>query len=1163
MHVPQLRVRLFGQPHFDVGDTPFRFVARPKTLPMLVYLLLHRDRAISRDSLAFLLWEDEPEDQARVNLRRHIHHLHQALPDADVPWLEVNSETVRWNPEASFWLDIAEFEGLASIGKRREAIELYSGDLASSLYDEWLFEPRERLREHYLSMLLELVLECRASRQFAEAAAFAQRILTVDSWREDVLRQLMAIRYEAGDRAGALQLFEQFKRQLREEMNVVPMPETIALRDAVLADVALEDMPPVSARQGSFPIVRHALAFGGRAHEFERLRAELNRAAHGRGGLLLIAGEPGIGKTRLVTEFALRAESQGTRVLWGASTYPESAPYQPIVEGLRGVLGLVAALEIDPVWSAVLATLLPELRDRRPELANVAAVDPASERTRLFEALSLCLNALAEPRPVLFVLEDLHWAGPATIAALEYLTRRIAAHRVLCIGTYRDEQAPAALRSLRRRMQQENSLSHLALGRLEAQDIAAIVAQITELAGTNDIARRLFEASEGNPLFLGELIRDVVESEQSALASTLQNVISLRVARLSEAARFLLELGSVLGPAFDVDLMREVSGWDEAQVLQGIDELIARHLIREAGYGMHFDFAFTHHLIASAVYAGTPDDTRRRWHRRAARAAEGLYVTQTSEYAGFIARHFEASGDVEEAVSYYGRAAQAAFNIFAYDEVLTYARCGLDLRSGTPAEKFELTALCEASNSRLGNRQEQRGDLEALTTLAADLEDRDRTCEVLLRRIAFHRAIAEHEAEAADISTLYREGTGSVRWIASATESEGMLKENAGLLTEAYELAERAVQLYEATGDHRGLVFSLTFRAHVASYLGKQEEAKACILQSRSIAAASNDVTLQLRTLRYEKNIMLYTQDWAQYLRVAAEALSLARSTGDRDTEANCHHALGTAGFVLGNISEARDHLTKAMELQRKIGMRQALGTTLVNAAALEVEAGMLDKAEGFVDELERIARETGWQNGFEYCADKRFDIAQRRGDFARAETYAREGLAYARARKSQRSEAVALRQLGSASRELGHSAKAIEHLRQSEKLFTGLGAREDAVESASELAIALLADGQTDSARAVADRIVAECDSGAALRLAVATTALWAAARVFYASGDQTRATETLRRAAASLERRIASYPDDESREACRTLPDHLALSRAHARNEWPAIRVATALRR
>src|SRR5450755_3394627 len=327
-----LDVHLFGQARVCLDGTPVKFAKRAITMAMFAYLILQRHRAVSRETLAFTLFPELTESEAFKELRRYLYLAHKALPEAGGPWIEADAETVRWNAAAPARIDVCDFERLAAApATLSAAVDLYEGDLLPEIYDDWILGERERLRSLYLTSLSALVVRTRSARDYGRAIGYAQRLLAHDPWREDAVRQLLAARYERGDAAGALAEYERFATSTRTELGVEPMPETRALREAVASGAALpSSLDRVRAEHGMAG--PRGLPFAGRQRDFERLRHAWERAVRGKGGVVAIEGEPGIGKSRLAAEFALVAESEGGRVLAGTTSFPEMMPYQSIVE---------------------------------------------------------------------------------------------------------------------------------------------------------------------------------------------------------------------------------------------------------------------------------------------------------------------------------------------------------------------------------------------------------------------------------------------------------------------------------------------------------------------------------------------------------------------------------------------------------------------------------------------------------------------------------------------------------------------------------------------------------------------------------------------------------------------------------------------------------------
>ena len=234
-----LGVRLFGHVTLDFDGEPCPLASPRSTAPLLAYLLLHRG-AIAREPLAYALAPDDTEDGARLKLRNNLYRLSKALPP-QTTWLIADQESVRWNPEAPLWLDADEFERSGREQDRLEAaVNVYRGDLLMTFSDEWLVEPRERYRTTYLSALTDLISRHRRARDLPRALAYAQQLLATDPFRENVLRRLIAIRYEMGDRAGALWEYQRFAERLRDELGIEPMPETEALRAAIARGEAVD-----------------------------------------------------------------------------------------------------------------------------------------------------------------------------------------------------------------------------------------------------------------------------------------------------------------------------------------------------------------------------------------------------------------------------------------------------------------------------------------------------------------------------------------------------------------------------------------------------------------------------------------------------------------------------------------------------------------------------------------------------------------------------------------------------------------------------------------------------------------------------------------------------------------------------------------------------------
>lgn len=1156
-----LRVHLLGQFHIFHDAQPLKLSAPPKTLPLLAFLLLHSEHPIPRETLAFTLWPDETEADARANVRRHLYHLIRALPPTrdDVPWLILDAETAQWNPQADYWLDVAEFKRLSQANAWAEAVELYGGDLLENVYDDWLFYPREQLRTLYFADLNQLILHCRAERDYGRAIEYARRLLAHDPLREDTVRQLMMLHYEAGDRASALREYEQFARRLRQELAVEPMPETMAVYESIVRNARL---PTIEARPTTkdaadvtlrHPLSAVTLPFVGRDAAMGQLRAAWSRAARQRGGFVLIGGESGIGKTRLVSELAQVVEAQGGRVLWGSAS-PDAAPYQAIAAALRSALPLVIALaegtttlhgtsvlrkdaSTESLWLAVIASLVPELRARVPHLPTLVPLDPEREHARLFEALACCLEGLAQPRPLLLVLDDLHWAGAATLAWLEFLAPRLAHWPVLVVGTYREEEATRdhPLRALRRRLQQANLVSHLALGQLDASAIQKIAERfVPDASRRAEFAESLYATSEGNPFFVSELIREWMESGKTLTAlhapPTIEATIAGRLARLSPAANALCEIASVIGTAFDTDLVRAVAGWSEAQTLDALDELLDHQLVREAGGRSRFDYVFTHHLIQSTVYATLSADTRTRRHRRIAHVMTGLGLPD--EAAGELAMHWDRGGEPERAAENYWRAARYALALYADDEALAHLARALELTT-QPHLQLQLLGLRETIWARRGEREAQYDDLVRLRQLAQHIGDEDLICDALRREIRYQRALGDRQAEAKLIESLHARvaPSGNGRWQAEVLREQATLQISLGQYDAAMPLVERALNLYQSLDDAAGQVQCLCLRVEIELWQGRFDAAQISLGHARALSQVHTNQSLLVQTWRAASAAAFTKQDFRLANDLAQQMLDLSQRIGDLEGQADALTRLGTIETRLFQIESARERYRQAEDLYRRLGKKQGQAAVLINAGLLAANRlGRYTEGLEQFRRAEKIFVEMNDARGQLVCALNIGMSAFFLGAFADAKAAAQHGLALARQMNSPMMEANALANLGAAERELGELDQAIADMQAGLAIRRTLGQPSDLGTDLCDLALAYLRAGKLDAARESAEEMLTLYATARDVMMR-GEYMLWVAAQIYHALGDHARARDLLAQAHALLLEKAAAIPDAESR--------------------------------
>ncbi|MBI1299942.1 AAA family ATPase [bacterium] len=714
-----LTVTLFGQADATWNGATIDLLRRQTRA--LFYRLAVQPDSISREQLCFLFWPDVADVTARRNLTRLLTHLRRALPDPDI--LVTTPDAVSLNAGIVI-SDAVDFEQYLRQAERqtdpdllKQAVDLYLGPFLSGFsfpdcaeYDNWLANKRRAFERQYLHALTTLIDHAAAQQEHRTAIDYAHRYLEHDELDETVHRRLIELYAAAGDRVNAERQFEACTTILERELGVDPLPETRAAYEAALTEYPLPAPHPVPPLAWAtlpgldLPIV-------GRDDALAQLESCYHKAAAGSGSVVLISGEAGIGKSRLLQEFATRWEAEAL-VLAGAGLPGEQAlPYLPVTQILRRGIHLSRGLlRVDPIWLAEASLLLPELRTLYPNLPAPLQMDAQQARTRLFEALTRITLALGQTgRPLLLCLDDLHWTDSATLDWLDYLSKDIANNRVLIVATYRKEEL-ASVESLRHRLIRRGILKEVALDGLQADAIHQLFRHVNGCVQDGDtLARELQLSTGGNAFFCLEVIRATLEEhgtlewlhflDELALPQTVTETISARLRHLSSVARQVLEAGAVLGLTFTYELLRSTAGRTDLETVEGLSELVNHALLQEETGG----FRFCHDIMHRTVYESIPLWRRKLLHRRAAEVLTKLNGADLDVVSGAIAVHYEQAALFDQAFAFYRLATNVAKRVFANQEALDYQERAIALLHTVRVDELTATQLYE-----------EKGDLLAL-----------------------------------------------------------------------------------------------------------------------------------------------------------------------------------------------------------------------------------------------------------------------------------------------------------------------------------------------------------------------------------------------------------------------------------------------------------------
>jgi predicted ATPase/DNA-binding SARP family transcriptional activator len=930
-----LRVQLLGTGRVIYEDAEIKLRSRAWTLPLLGYLLLHRGEVVPRRRLAFTIWPDEREDDALERLRHNLYRLMKALPSTadSEPWLSVAGHTIGWNASAPYACDVVEFERLrANEATLETAVAAYAGDLLAEFDADWIAVERERLRRLYHADLQTLIRSTRSRRALEPATRYAQQLLASDPWNEECLRALISVRYESGDAAGALAAFDAFARRLRADMNAEPMPETLALREAIARGAPI---PSTLGTAESAPVrATERTPFVGRTDELATLREWWLRAAQGTGGLGFVRGEAGIGKSRIVSELALGVE--GGRVLVGTTSTPERDPYECLTSALRESLPLVAGVALSPPLLAAIAEMVPELRSYRTDIPQFVPLDPANQRARLLDAFAQLFAALARPRPLLVILDDLHRAGSATIEALASIVPRLVRTPILFVATCRPETVDR-LHPLRRLINDAKVASELVeLGPLDEQEVRTLAGAIDgENRTSPDVVTRLVARSAGNPLFITELMRHAVHAQDSdvTVPDSVRALIAERVASVAATSRAVAEIAAVVGEAFTVETVQDLARLSYGEVLDGLDELLDRHLVRESTRHPRYEYAFSHHLIHAAIYDGVPADARLRRHRRIARLLEATATSGDApvvdERAREIAFHYERGGEAVRAAQYYAIAARRAAALYANEESRELLDLSRKLGANDDRGQFELLLLRSRLNARLGDASADRHDVQVLEELAERL-DSDAMGDALLRSIDLAVRQGDRGRERTEIERLrvFANATASDRWLAASDEARARrhLRDEESL--RAVERAMESRERYERLGDEAACarVTALAARAAIFDYT-QAAHSERLASEALRLAETVGDPETRIAALCDAARVAAHSMDGRRAVELCEAALAISLEIGDRAAEIRCRLGLGVANFF--QTEAAAMQLREALRLCESFGLTEWLPSVL------------------------------------------------------------------------------------------------------------------------------------------------------------------------------------------------------------------------------------------
>lgn len=986
--ISSLELSLLGLTRVRANGLEINLATR-KAVGLLAFLAL--EGTTSRSKLADLLWSDMDEDAARNNLRKEIFRLREtSLRD----FLEVSTSSLALK---NVELDVNVFLE----AEDDTALKVYNGDFltgiemaGASIFEDWLETKRESFKNRFARLLIARAVKLEASGDLRAALETRLRLLETDPLQESFHREIMRLHWRLGERAPALARFAVLESTLEQELGLKPLPETLALFNKIqTSDATQTELEPLQ-NTALTPALRRP-PFIGRGDEWAWLEGKTQ-------GLVLVKGEAGIGKTRLIEDFA---RMHGQTVTLRGFESAASTPFYPVAETLRWLLetGRLNLDSLEPVWKREAARLVPEFDAGR----NIAGSASSEGRARLIEGLFQMLLAALTPGSVL-ILDDLHWFDASSLELIAHVVRR-ASNQIRIIASARmlelsdNKEAKTVLTGFER----DGLLSQLELPSFNQSDMLSLV-QALSGGRAQLFSQRLHQATGGNALFALETLRGLFENQVLAqnddgtwaspfdnatedytelpIPPNVRDLVLSRLERLGPACTRLLEAASLAFEPFEASWLEGATALSEWENLESLERAIRATVLVSEGAGYRFGHDLTRRTLKNTLSI----DRRRLIHRKFAHnlISENINPAQ-------IAEHLEGGGREREAVVWRIKAALAAQTVFAHIEARSQYQRALELQPDAQNAFKIHKALCELELT-LMNLDGLEGHANAMLELAATDRDLETEARLMLARHGIYKGHyinallqAEHahkltgKAGTYAAESLLLGGTaliGCGRLQDAETrllnglklekqkntemygELHSVLKEvyrQQGNLPKALEHARASHAAYQKIGKHDS---EITMLAQIGQMLG-------AVGQSEQALEMLERAVKQAREMRFERVLafvlviqageLIQTGFFELAEKVVLEGLELSRGK-ILARESQFATMLAQIKRRTGRFGEAIQVAKTALELSDKLGLpiQQILQRLFISDAYLDL--GAVKHARVHLEKTSSLIQDTG-----------------------------------------------------------------------------------------------------------------------------------------------------------------------------------------------------------
>lgn len=913
-------------------------------------------------------------------------------------------------------------------------------------FENWYLSERARLREQFLSSLQTLAQAYASKGELGEAISLTRRYMALEPWREKAHRYLMLLLAQDGQRSAALLQYEICRRVLSEELDTIPSEATTALFQRIQMDdleitlkraevpPSTEPAPPAFLDEGAHTVALLQEPIVGRQVELTRLSAALGAAVEGNGHIFFVSGEAGWGKTSLLGEFSRLAQEVHPDLiaLSGACTTAtgDGDPYQPFREITRMLSGEVEGMwaagaisrdhalriwQMLPQIAAAFATHGPDLvkaftsgsgllrrltahESSSPSLLSdlrtiyLRPVDGLQEsrldQERIYEEYTNVLQILSRARPLLLILDDLHWVDASSLGLLFHLGRQIRESRILILCAYRPEEVTigrddgehplAATLSEFKRLFGDVWLH---LGQDDPASSRSFVDALIDREPnrlSERFRQRLAQNTKGHPLFTVETLRDMKEqghllSNQEdewiesptvmweALPSRVEAVIEKRVNRLPPRLRELLAVASVEGEEFTAEVVASVLGFEQKEVVSVLSGDLAKrhHLVRAVGIsGLGSKriscYQFSHHLFQKYVHDSIDPVERAHLHQAVGEAMEGLFQDRIEQVAIQLGRHFQEARILDKAVDYLSQAGRAATRVYANPEAIGHYRKAIDLAGQIGLSGKVLTALYMSLGRalELDSQFDQALQLyEEMERIAQEKGDRPMELNSLVHRVTIQAVpTAVHDPMRArqlgERALPLASRLGELQTEAKLLWSLSLANFLSGKLEEAIECGENSLALARQLNLRDQMAQTLNdLGGFIYLYSGHIDQAKAALREARDLWQEVENTPMYADSLGGLCIVHVYTGEFDRAIHYSGQAYQISQEIKNVWGQSYSFWAVGEVHLTRGDYSKAIEVMEECIRLGELAKFVAPLTYTRSYLATAYADLGLLDRA--------------------------------------------------------------------------------------------------------------------------------------------------------------------------------------------------------------------------